>query len=199
MKWFGRIWSKIWVEQNSYNVKPSPRSDPSSSPSPSPQNSLVLNTDFFDLVLSEEWRQIKSENSDQYCFRQEENDIDLVISWTVVDIPANKLKDAADTILLSIVRALKTPHSRRGILQSEDCVTEQSWGHQASVTRVYDDYEVYRFFGMSTPKMFLNITFEGKLSAKNTFDVELEKVMSLLRFSEAVWGGRDFPEGSLLQ
>jgi len=202
MNWFGRIWSKIWVDQNQVTAAGKKRpTDPTNSPHAASDigEKLVLETDLFHIVFSEKWASDKSENPDQYCFRHEESDIDLVISWIVADLPADKIKEGAEVLLSAQVDGLKNTPNPHKIVQSDDFITEQSWGFQASVIRVYEDAEVYRYFGMVSAKMILNMTFESKLRSGSSFEMELETVMASLRVSYDVWGQREIPQGSQIQ
>lgn len=168
---------------------------------PSSRAPLRINSEIFELILEPEWEHLSwLDNEGQFSLENKKTKMSLVLSTLNVELPNEKIEEMANVLLNSQIEGVDITYREKGLypVGAMDDVTQRNWGFQASLSRVYSNGELHRFFGLVSPTLTMNITIVGDNTPLDIFESEVEKIMYGIRFSDEFWGDKPIPENTLL-
>jgi len=200
MKWLSRIWSKNRVEKDP--LKPSVAQKPgveTEKPTQAVQPSEGLEPycvggDKFQLFLSREWQPSDTEaEGGRMGFHHAGLDMDFLFVSLIAKIPASQLEETAKVWSEVTTESMDAQKLELGFerLVAQDEIHEQSWGYQVSILHGYQGGKVYRCIGLVGQNMILSFSFEGRPTPE--FQLEVEKIMDSLSFSDDAFGDLESP------
>lgn len=202
MSFLKRILSIIWSEPRPSKTLPSKDTTRTSDVTePSGQAPLRINSELFELILEPEWEHLSwLDNDGQFSFENKETGMSLVLSTLKANLPDEKIEEMANVLLNSQIEGVDITYREKGLypVGAMEDVTQRSWGFQASLSRIYPNGGLHRYFGLVSPILTMNVTIVGDNTPLEIFETNVEKIMYGIRFSDEFWGEKPIPENTLL-